>query len=129
MSKYLINYLQTGGKKHVHKQHLSEPWFTLISLGLKTVEGRKNKGLFKDLEEGDLIEWFNNDFIERRVRTQVTSKKTYKTFKEYLSQEGLDNCLPGINSIEDGLHVYFKYYTKEDEKKFGVVAIRLKLIK
>jgi hypothetical protein len=23
--------------------HLSEPWFTLISLGLKTVEGRKKK--------------------------------------------------------------------------------------
>jgi hypothetical protein len=26
---------------------LSEPWITLISLGLKTLEGRKNKGRFK----------------------------------------------------------------------------------
>ena len=25
---------------------VSEPWFTLISLGLKKVEGRKNKGTF-----------------------------------------------------------------------------------
>jgi ASC-1-like (ASCH) protein len=30
-----------------YNEHLSEPWFSLISLGLKTVEGRKNKGKFK----------------------------------------------------------------------------------
>jgi len=30
--------------KYYKNENLSEPWFTLISLGLKTVEGRKNKG-------------------------------------------------------------------------------------
>ena len=128
MNKYLISYSQIGGKTQTYKQHLSEPWFTLISLGLKTVEGRKNKGIFKDLEKGDIIEWFNNDFIERKIKTKVVSKKTYNTFKEYLNQEGLEKCLPGINNIDDGLSVYFKYYTKDDEKKFGVVAIRLELL-
>jgi ASC-1-like (ASCH) protein len=66
--------------------HLSEPWFTLISLGLKKVEGRLNKGKFK---------------------------------------EELQNCLPGISNMDTGLSVYYKYYTKEDEKKFGIVAIQL----
>lgn len=45
--------------KQAHKQNtnilmepkytksVSEPWFTLISLGLKTVKGRLNKGEFK----------------------------------------------------------------------------------
>ena len=27
--------------------------------------------------------------------------------------------------IEDGLSIYYKYFTKEDEKEFGVVAIRM----
>ena len=27
-----------------YKKHLSEPWFTLLKLGLKTVEARLNKG-------------------------------------------------------------------------------------
>jgi ASC-1-like (ASCH) protein len=31
-------------------------------------------------------------------------------------------------SLEDGLSVYFKYFTKEDEKEFGVIAIGLELI-
>ena len=38
-------------------ENLSEPWFTLIQLGLKTVEGRKNKGKFKEMKVGDIIEY------------------------------------------------------------------------
>jgi ASC-1-like (ASCH) protein len=30
--------------------------------------------------------------------------------------------------IEHGLSVYYKFYTKEEEQQFGVVAIRLKVI-
>ena len=30
--------------------------------------------------------------------------------------------------MDDGLSVYYKYFTKEEEKKFGVVAIRLELV-
>ena len=31
-------------------------------------------------------------------------------------------------TLEHGLSVYFKYFTKEEETEFGVVAIRLELI-
>jgi ASC-1-like (ASCH) protein len=40
----------------------------------------------------------------------------------------LDNCLPGIPSLEHGLSVYYKYFTKEDEDKYGIVAIKIKLL-
>jgi ASC-1-like (ASCH) protein len=115
-----------------YTEHLSEPWFTLISLGLKTVEGRKNKGRFKDMNIGEIIKWTNNDFAptlkERTILTQIVSKSTYKTFNEYLNMETLEKCLPGINSLEDGINIYYKYFTKDDEKTYGVVAIGLKLI-
>lgn len=42
---------------HILKSIYSEPWFTLISMGLKNVEGRKNKGKFKEIIVGDIIEW------------------------------------------------------------------------
>ena len=118
--------LDTVPKKYI--ENVSEPWFTLIYLGLKTVEGRKNKGRFKEMQVGEVIEWTNNDFNPRNVLTKITKKREYKTFKEYLESEGLNKCLPGISNMEDGLSVYFKYFTKEDEKNFGVVAIELKLI-
>ncbi len=150
--KYKTKYLelkkintpnQTGGKKKMknnlnnnnkksnmvkYSENVSEPWFTLISLGLKTVEGRKNKGRFKEMQVGDIIEWKNNDFMERKFLTKIIGKAEYKTFAEYLQTEGLDKCLPGIPSLEHGLSVYFKYFTKEDEAEFGVIAIRMELI-
>ena len=115
----------SGGSKK-YKENLSEPWFSLMSLGLKTVEGRKNKGRFKEMEVGDIIEWTNDDFKTRKFSTTVVRKKEYPTFAEYLKKEGLEHCLPGIPSLEHGLSVYFKYYTKEDEKEYGVIAIELK---
>lgn len=148
--KYYIEYdepqnVQTGGKKMKNKSNkggtnnlmdlkpkyietLSEPWFTLISLGFKTVEGRKNKGRFKEMQVGDLVQWTNSDFMPRCVLTRITGKAEYKTFEDYLNTEGLDKCLPGMPDIEHGLSVYFKYFTKEDEAEFGVVAIRLELV-
>ncbi len=110
-------------------ENVSEPWFTLISLGLKTVEGRKNKGRFREMKVGDIVRWENNDFAFRSVNTRITRKAEYSTFKEYLETEGLYKCLPGILNLEIGLSVYYKYFTKEDEKEFGVVAIEIKLVK
>jgi ASC-1-like (ASCH) protein len=111
-----------------YREHLSEPWFSLINLGLKTVEGRKNKGRFKDMKVGDIIEWYNEDFKPRKMKTIITGKSEYKTFEEYLTTEGLENCLPGIPTMEHGLSVYYKYFTKEDEAEYGVVAIQIKNI-
>ena len=111
-------------------ENVSEPWFSLIQLGLKTVEGRKNKGKFKEMKVGDIIEWKNEDFKPRSFLTQITGKTEYPNFKSYLETEGLEKCLPNMEKygIEHGLSVYYKYYTKEDEREFGVVAIRLKVI-
>lgn len=111
------------------KEHLSEPWFTLISMGLKTVEGRKNKGKYKEMKVGDVIEWVNDDFKPRSIMTRVIGKNVYSTFKEYLETEGLENCLPGMPDITYGLSVYYKYFTPEDEATYGVVAIKLELVK
>ncbi len=112
----------------IKSEHLSEPWFTLISLGLKTVEGRLNKGRFQEMKVGDIIEWYNDDFLKRTVKTKIVEKREYKTFEEYLNKEGLDKCLPGMPSLEYGLSVYFKYFSKENEEKYGVVAIRIEVI-
>lgn len=111
------------------KEHLSEPWFTLISMGLKTVEGRKNKGKYKEMKVGDIIEWVNDDFKPRSIMTRVVDKNVYPTFKEYLESSGLENCLPGMPDIAHGLSVYYKYFTPEDEATYGVVAIKLELVK
>lgn len=109
-------------------ENVSEPWFTLIFLGLKKVEGRRNKGRFQEMKVGDIIKWTNSDFGKREFTVRITGKQTYGSFAEYLKKEGLAACLPGIRDIDQGVQIYYKYYTVEDEKEFGVAAIRMELI-
>ena len=113
----------------IYREHLSEPWFTLVSLGLKTCEGRLHKNRFREFKEGDIIQWINDDFgNERCCFTKITYVKVYGTFEEYLIDKGLENCLPGMPNLEHGLGVYFKYFTKEYEEKYGVVSFELEKV-
>lgn len=115
------------------KKHVSEPWFTLIKKGEKSIEGRLNKGEFSQMNKGDIIEWFNNELNKngtkkRPFKTEIIDIKKYKTFEEYLKKEKLKNTLPGVNRINNGLEIYYKYFTKEDEKKYGILSIKMKVI-
>ena len=128
----------------IYREHLSEPWFTLVSLGLKTCEGRLHKNRFREFKEGDIIQWINDDFgLERRCFTKITYVKVYETFEEYLNDKGLENCLPGIPNLEHGLGVYRKYFgdvltrgyptksylkEKTDEERYGVVSFELEKV-
>jgi ASC-1-like (ASCH) protein len=113
-----------------YKMNLSEPWFSLMGLGIKDVEGRLNRGKFAELKEGDIIEWNNEDFKLRIISTRIVKITKYKSFTEYLQKEKnkKHNPLPGMPSLDHELSVYYKYYSKEDEKQFGVITIQLALI-
>ncbi len=123
-----------------HKINVQEPWFTLIKKGIKTVEGRLNKGKFCNLKINDTITWNNSsDDIYKNLKssqlaslfkTKIVRITKYDSFYKYLIFEGLKNTLPSndINSIESGLNIYYKFYSPEKEKEHGVLAIELELI-
>ena len=81
------------------------------------------------MKEGDIIEWINDDFNHRSIKTKIIRKTEYDTFEKMLITEGLDNVLPSIDDIKTGLSVYFKYYTIEDELNYGVIGFEMKKIK
>ena len=107
-----------------YTKKVSEPWFSLMKLGIKKCEGRLNKGDFSRMKKGDTITFLNE---KRSFDCVITSIKEYKTFENYLQKEGLEKCLPSIDTIEEGVEVYHKYYSKEYEKKFGILAIRIRI--
>lgn len=110
----------------VHDLNVSDPWFSAISAGKKTVEGRLAKGKFVDIRVGDVLRISlnsNNNSYSTRV---VQDIKKYDGFKQYLEQEGLARTLPGVGSIRDGVKIYREFYSPRTEKQFGVVALHLK---
>ena len=95
-------------------------WFEFIRDGKKTIEGRLNKGKFKEMQKGDIF-YFVND--SNKVKVQVIDKILYNTFNEYLIMEGLKRTLPGVKTINDALDVYYSYYTKDQEKEHTLTLL------
>ena len=113
---------------HIYTKHLSEPWFSLIKIGVKTCEGRLNTGDFAEMKKDDIIIFTNNDFdFPRTVHCIITSTHEYGSFVEYLMNETLEKCLPGIDKMEDGVGVYHKYY-KNDEEKYKIKAFHITVL-
>ena len=112
------------------RKHLSEPWFSLIMIDCKTIEGRLNQGDWAKMREGDKIDFYNEDFgLKREYQSVIISKKVYTSFETYLSSEGLHKTLPCIEKMEDGLKLYRMFYKTEEEMKYAVVALELKVLK
>ena len=110
--------------------NVSEPWFTLIKLGIKHVEGRLLRGDFTQLKIGDFLTFENSELpFYRQFNVEIVDVNIYDSFKLYLQSESLDRCLPGVDNVEDGISVYYKYYTKEDEEIYRVVAITVEVVK
>lgn len=109
-------------KMALYSISVQDPWFSYISSGKKVVEGRLKKNKFSLMVPGDTVEITNG---EKRIVCTIASVKEYASFYEYLYHEGLDRCLPSVTSIEDGVNVYYEFYSKEDENTFGIVAITL----
>jgi len=127
--KYKMKYLQLKRQQKggaMSRIHVSEPWFSLIKNGEKTVEGRLNKGTFSQLKEGDNIEFFNNELNDSFV-AKITKITQHNTFYDMIQENGLQNVLPGVENAEKGVMVYRQYYTEEMENQFKVLAIHIQV--
>jgi ASC-1-like (ASCH) protein len=103
--------------------NVQEPYYSFIINGQKIVEGRLNKGKFASIQKGDILV-----LAPENIEFNVVEKNIYKSFIAMIESEGVENVIPDKTSIEEATNVYYKFYTKEQEKEFGVAAIKIKRI-
>ncbi|CAF1548383.1 unnamed protein product [Rotaria sordida] len=112
-------------------KHLSEPWFSLIYCGKKTIEIRLDKGHFHELKPQDTVEFFNDDLgfnMRRKFCARVISIEQFDTF-ESLLEKHLLHALPTVKSIEFGCLILKQYYSKDNEfDKYKKLAINIERI-
>ncbi len=131
--KYKQKYLslkQSGGSadcKFDYEVHVSLPWYNLIKEGKKTVEGRPKRNTFAQMKVDQVVKFFNKELNESFC-AKITRVTEHKTFEDMIRSNGIDNVLPGIRNIDEGVQVYMQYYNKEIESEFGVVGIHVTLI-
>ncbi|EFJ43360.1 hypothetical protein VOLCADRAFT_66018 [Volvox carteri f. nagariensis] len=116
-------------------------YLELIRSGTKTVEGRIRAGKWADVIPGDIFRFFstqappsstlpaNTNTNSVSVRCRAITVRQYDSFQAMLEGEGLAACLPGVQSLEEGVEVYRSIPGyREREAVEGVVAVGLELL-
>jgi ASC-1-like (ASCH) protein len=98
------------------------PWLNWIESGIKTYEGRLRKGVWTQMKIGDTIIFECN----KKVETVITDLKYFDDFKK--AHDTLkNNLVPIENCTTDQVEkLYLQYFSKDDIKKYGVIAIGVK---
>jgi ASC-1-like (ASCH) protein len=110
-------------------KHISQPWFDAILSGKKTYEGRVYTGFWKNLNVGSRFQ------ITDGVNTHEVDVEELLYFNNFgdawftLQDRLIPSSIKNIIVREDAVKLYSKYYSEDEIKKNGVVAVKFKIIK
>ncbi len=108
-----------------HKMKLQSTPFDKIKNGEKTIEVRLNDEKRQLIKVDDEIEFNLNTDFNQLILVKVVELLPFKNFKDlYYS---IDLKETGDLNKDDFIKMY-KYYSKEDEEKYGVLGIRFVLM-
>ncbi len=100
--------------------NIQEPYFSFLKDGQKSVEGRLGKEKWLQLKKDEIL------IINKSLKLKIVKITKYKSFEEMLIFEGIKNVIPDKENLKDAVNVYREFFSIEDEKKYGVVAIKVK---
>jgi ASC-1-like (ASCH) protein len=113
-----------------HTMKLLESPYDRISSGKKTIEIRLFDEKRQKINVGDTIEFSKLPELKEKLKVRVIELLRYKTFKDLINDYGLEYYGHSKNYlIKDFLEDIYKIYSKEDEKKYGVLGIKIQIIK
>jgi len=106
-----------------------------IVLGRKTIEARLGKPKFLKFRIGDQISlrediWENNKIvnsIHNQAIIRITQLLYFESFEELFSAVSYKKAIPAAQNLKEALDIYRKFYSAEDEEKYGVISITFKV--
>lgn len=105
----------------IYRMKLQNEPFKQIKKGIKKIEIRLNDEKRKIFEINDYIEFTNITTLEIMF-VKITNLYHFKNFEDLFNY--FDNSILGCSSYEE----MYKYYSKEEEKKYGVLGIEIKVL-
>lgn len=105
---------------------LATEYFQKIKNGIKTIECRLYDEKRRLLNVGDKIEFSDAQNDADKITVEIVALHTYPFFSELLDHFPITSF--GAENKEDFLAVLKKFYPHEEEKKYGVVGIEMKLL-
>lgn len=110
----------------IYVMKLSSKSFERMKNGEKSIEYRLNDEKRSKLKYGDTIIFENLDGLEEKLIMEVIELVPFDSFRSAFT-EFIDIPNSDIGTdLEKAINAMYKYYSKDDEKKYGCLAIRLK---
>lgn len=107
----------------IHKMKLQNEPFEEIKNGTKTVEFRLYDEKRRKVKIGDKIEFSKLPDLKEKILVQVLDIYVYDTFENLFKKIYKDE-----EEIKENVKLMYEFYSKEKEKEFGVVGIKIKLL-
>lgn len=94
------------------RMHITTEWFTKIKNLEKPLEGKKAGGSWGDLLPDQVITIYDDN---EELTVLITKINYHKTLEEFLTKEGIQKCLPGVESFAKAKSIYTRFgIPKED---------------
>ena len=107
--------------------HLDEDIFYLVKNGTKNIEIRLNDEKRRKLKIGDELHFIKRPYDDEEICSIVTFLDYYDTFDELISNYEISRLYNDSFNKEKLITLLEKFYSKEEQEKYGVVAIGFKL--
>ncbi len=111
----------------IFTMNLEKDYFQKIKKGEKTIEIRLFDEKRQQIEVGDYIDFYLRPKLEETVSAKVINLYRADFFEELFMNIEFEKCGLG-EDVFLGLDLIYKFYSIEDEKKYGVLAIEFELV-
>ena len=105
----------------IYRMKLQNEPFKQIKKGIKKIEIRLNDDKRKMFKINDYIEFTNITTLEIMF-VKITNLYHFESFEKLFNN--FDNSILGCGNYEE----MYKYYSKEEENKYGVLGIEIKVL-
>ena len=103
--------------------HLDEDIFNVVKNGTKTVEVRLYDEKRKNIKVGDKLTFLKRPLDLETIDVIVTKLEVFDSFNSLVDKYDMKDIYLENASREDYLKLMERFYSKEDEIKYGVLAI------
>ena len=108
----------------IHKMKLKESPFERIKNGTKTVEFRLYDEKRKQIKIGDKIEFSKLPELQETILVDVLDLYKEKSFEDLFNK-----LYTNEEEIKRKTNSMYQYYSPEKEKEYGVVGIKISLLR
>lgn len=103
--------------------HLDEDIFNVVKNGTKTVEVRLYDEKRKNIKVGDKLTFLKRPLDLETIDVVVTKLEVFDSFNSLVDKYDMKDIYLENASREEYLKLMERFYSKEDEMKYGVLAI------